>query len=121
MKRSIKNIFIIIGLTFSFINNGYSQGIFESESPWETINQEEETMERGEMKSALKQNNNKNIRGGVTPTAGQSGVQDVPIDNGLLVVVIFFLGYGIYQIKQLQPSASKLGLRDNYIISKLCF
>ena len=106
MKRTIRNIFIIIGLTFSYVNNGYSQGIFESDSPWEeTVNQDEENMDRGEMKSALKQNVNKNIRGGVTPTAGQSGVQDVPIDSGILFVIVFFMGFGIYQIRKTKQIA----------------
>ncbi len=100
MKRSIRNIFIIICLSISLSNNAYSQGIFESESPWEeTVSQDEENMDRGGMKSALKQNTNKNIRGGVTPTAGQTGVQDVPIDSGIAFVILFFIGFGIYQIR----------------------
>ncbi len=82
-----KGILILIYVVSGSMCNVYVQGIFESESPWEeTVRQDEENMDRGGMKSALKQNTNKNIRGGVTPTAGQHGVQDVPIDSGILVV-----------------------------------
>lgn len=100
-------ILILIFIVSGSMCSVYGQGIFESENPWEeTVNQDEENMDRGEMKSALKQNTNKNIRGGVTPTAGQTGVQDVPIDNGILVALLGLFFIALLKIKR-QQSAVK--------------
>jgi hypothetical protein len=119
MSSKVKQIFLMVVLGFlTFPNmNGQAEPLsFGGESPWEQSNQQEETMDKQTLLQAsdIKKANNRGGQGGAGGFATfNKNTKDVPIDNGLLVVAIFFLGFGIYQIKIRQSLGNKLNLRDN--------
>ena len=79
---------------------------FGSESPWENVEQGAENMDKGSMKQANedKKANNRGGQGGAGGFAGfNTNTQDVPIDSGIVFVIVFFIGFGIYKIIKRRP------------------
>ena len=83
--------------------NGQGGPVFGSDSPFEESNQNEEQMDRTSVLTAdeSKKANNRGGQGGAGGFATfNTNTKDVPIDNGVILVVIALVGYGVIQIQK---------------------
>ena len=103
----MKKMKLIIVLAILSIGRLSAQGDgiqgFGSESPWENVDQGAENMDKGSMKHANedKKANNRGGQGGAGGFAAfNTNTKDVPIDNGVILVVIALVGYGVIQIQK---------------------
>ena len=106
----MKNTKLIIILAILSVGRLSAQGNgiqgFGSESPWENVDQGAENMDKGSMKQVIegKKANNRGGQGGSGGFAAfNTNTKDVPIDSGIVFVIVFFIGFGIYQIRKRKP------------------
>jgi hypothetical protein len=108
----MKKMKLIIVLAILSIGRLSAQGDgiqgFGSESPWENVDQGAENMDKSAIKQANegKKANNRGGQGGGGGFASfNTNTKDVPIDSGIVFVIVFFIGFGIYQIRKRKPIA----------------
>jgi hypothetical protein len=106
----MKKMKLIIVLAILSIGSLSAQGDgiqgFGSESPWENVDQGAENMDKSAIKQANegKKANNRGGQGGGGGFASfNTNTKDVPIDSGIVFVIVFFIGFGIYQIRKRKP------------------
>ena len=108
----MKKTRLLIVVAMLTIGSASSQGGgmtgFSSESPWQSVDQGAENMDKGFMQEATegKKASNRGGQGGAGGFASfNTNSKDVPIDSGIVFVIVFFVGFGIYQIRKTKQIA----------------
>lgn len=105
IKRLVIQFSLIAGLLVSSDLFGQGGGMagFGSDSPWEEVDQGAENMDQQSVLQA-QESKKANNRGGQGGSGGfatfNTNTQDVPIDDGIILISILIYGFLLFKLKQ---------------------